>query len=57
MTLTLELQPERLVSDKVSSQKAALRELWHELDQLPQARNDDGWSVRQYDELLYGDYK
>lgn len=53
--LTLELQPECFVSEKLASQKAALRQLWHELDQLPQTRNDDGWSVRQHDELLYGE--
>jgi predicted DNA-binding antitoxin AbrB/MazE fold protein len=52
--LTLELQPQSAMADKIASQQAALRKLWQELDQLPQTRNNDGWSVRQLDELLYG---
>jgi predicted DNA-binding antitoxin AbrB/MazE fold protein len=41
-------------SATLAKQKAALRELWEEIDNLPQHRNDDGWSVRQHDDLLYG---
>ena len=40
--------------DKIASQKAALVQLWDELDKLSQTQNKDGWSVRQHDELLYG---
>jgi predicted DNA-binding antitoxin AbrB/MazE fold protein len=43
--------------DKLAAQKAALRELWEKIDKLPQTRNNDGWSVRQHDELLYGGKK
>lgn len=42
-------------ASKAAAQKAALRELWAEIDKLPQIRNNDGWSVRKADELLYGD--
>jgi predicted DNA-binding antitoxin AbrB/MazE fold protein len=44
-------------ADKLAAQKAALRALWQELDKLPQHHNNDGWSVRQHDELLYGGRK
>jgi predicted DNA-binding antitoxin AbrB/MazE fold protein len=39
----------------VARQQAALRELFAEIDQLPQDRNDDGWSVaNNVDDVLYG---
>jgi predicted DNA-binding antitoxin AbrB/MazE fold protein len=44
-------------SDVLAKQKAALEELRRAVDQLPQHRNNDGWSVRQHDELLYGGHK
>jgi predicted DNA-binding antitoxin AbrB/MazE fold protein len=52
--ITLEPQSESSTVEKIASQQAALRELWKEIDQLPQTRNNDGWSVRRHDELLYG---
>lgn len=44
-------------TDRLAAQKAALRKLWEEIDKLPTFRNNDGWSVRQHDELLYGGKK
>jgi predicted DNA-binding antitoxin AbrB/MazE fold protein len=41
----------------LAKQKAALEEMRRKVDQLPQHRNNDGWSVRQHDELLYGGRK
>lgn len=52
--LTVEAPSEPESAEKLASQKAALLKLWHELDKMPQTRNNDGWSVRQHDELLYG---
>lgn len=52
--LTIESRPEAAAAAKVASQIEALQQRWRELDQLPQTRNDDGWSVRQHDDLLYG---
>jgi predicted DNA-binding antitoxin AbrB/MazE fold protein len=40
--------------EKIAVQKAALQKRWHELDRQPQTQNNDGWSVRKHDELLYG---
>lgn len=37
----------------LADQQAAIRELWAELDKLPQHTNNDGWSVRDHDQLLY----
>jgi predicted DNA-binding antitoxin AbrB/MazE fold protein len=44
-------------SEVLAKQKAALEELRRTIDQLPQHRNNDGWSVRQHDEVLYGSHK
>lgn len=44
-------------SDVLAKQKAALEELRQAIDKLPQTKNNDGWSVRQHDELLYGGQK
>lgn len=41
-------------ADRLAAQKAALKRLWDDIDRLPQHVNNDGWSVRQHDELLYG---
>jgi predicted DNA-binding antitoxin AbrB/MazE fold protein len=53
--ITLEPEQESASTAKLAEQKAALRKLWQELDQLPQTHNNDGWSVRQHDQLLYGE--
>jgi predicted DNA-binding antitoxin AbrB/MazE fold protein len=37
----------------LSQQQDALKELWAELDKLPQHKNSAGWSVRDHDRLLY----
>lgn len=37
----------------LAKQRAAFQELWAELDKLPQHKNNDGWSVRDHDKLLY----
>lgn len=39
--------------DLLASQKAALQSLRAELDKIPQHQNNDGWSVRDHDKLLY----
>jgi predicted DNA-binding antitoxin AbrB/MazE fold protein len=41
-------------AEKLAAQKAALAEMRKVIDALPQVNNNDGWSVRQHDELLYG---
>jgi predicted DNA-binding antitoxin AbrB/MazE fold protein len=56
--ITLHAEPETPSDpNKIARQKAALEELRREVDKLPQTRNNDGWSVRQHDELLYGGRK
>lgn len=55
--VTVEAPAEGESSDNLAAQKAALRALWQEIDKLPQHCNNDGWSVRQHDELLYGGKK
>lgn len=40
---------------EVARQKAALQSLWDEIDRLPPVQNNDGWSVRDHDALLYGE--
>jgi predicted DNA-binding antitoxin AbrB/MazE fold protein len=55
--LTVDAPAESAPADKLAAQKAALRALWQEIDKLPQHHNNDGWSVRQHDELLYGGRK
>jgi predicted DNA-binding antitoxin AbrB/MazE fold protein len=44
-------------AEVLAKQKAALEELRREIEQIPQHHNNDGWSVRQHDELLYGSHK
>jgi hypothetical protein len=44
-------------AEVLERQKAALEQLRREIDKLPQTKNNDGWSVRQHDELLYGGKK
>jgi predicted DNA-binding antitoxin AbrB/MazE fold protein len=55
--LTVDAPAESKPADKLAAQKAALRALWQEIDKLPHHQNNDGWSVRQHDELLYGGRK
>lgn len=45
---------DKVEAEVLAKQKAALEELRREIDKLPQHHNNDGWSVRQHDELLYG---
>jgi predicted DNA-binding antitoxin AbrB/MazE fold protein len=52
--VTVEAPVEAEPTGRLAAQQAALRQLWQEIDKLPQHRNNDGWSVRQHDELLYG---
>lgn len=52
--ITVDAEQETKESDKLAKQKAALREMWEEIDKLPQHKNNDGWSARQHDEVLYG---
>jgi hypothetical protein len=37
----------------LAKQQAALDELRKAAHEIPQKRNNDGWSVRQHDECLY----
>lgn len=55
-TPTLQDQTDSRPSDAevLVKQKAALEEMRRRIEQIPQHRNNDGWSVRQHDELLYG---
>jgi predicted DNA-binding antitoxin AbrB/MazE fold protein len=57
VTLTVDAPTESKPADKLAAQKAASRACWQELDKLPQHHNNDGWSARQHDELLYGGRK
>lgn len=41
-------------ADVLAKQQAALEEMFRRIKLIPQHRNNDGWSVRQHDELLYG---
>jgi predicted DNA-binding antitoxin AbrB/MazE fold protein len=52
--LTVEPKSIETESEALATQQKALRELWELIDKLPKVKNDDGWSVRQMDELLYG---
>jgi predicted DNA-binding antitoxin AbrB/MazE fold protein len=53
--LTVEAaEAEQAKADVLAKQQAALKSLWAELDKIPQHRNNDGWSVRDHDQLLYG---
>jgi predicted DNA-binding antitoxin AbrB/MazE fold protein len=54
VTLTVESQTKAESAEKLAAQKAALRKAWQEIDEMPQTKNNDGWSVRQHDDLLYG---
>lgn len=40
-------------AELLASQKAALQSLRAELAKIPQHQNNDGWSVRDHDKLLY----
>jgi predicted DNA-binding antitoxin AbrB/MazE fold protein len=40
-------------SEILARQQAVLDELRKAAHQIPKKRNNDGWSVRQHDELLY----
>jgi predicted DNA-binding antitoxin AbrB/MazE fold protein len=57
VTLTVEKQSRPDSADQLAAQKAALVKAWQDVDQMPQTKNSDGWSVRRHDELLYGDKK
>jgi predicted DNA-binding antitoxin AbrB/MazE fold protein len=39
--------------DVLAKQRAALLSLREELKKIPQHQNNDGWSVRDHDKLLY----
>jgi predicted DNA-binding antitoxin AbrB/MazE fold protein len=52
--LTVEAELPTEDEEKLAKQKAALEAMFQEVDKLPQHHNNDGWSVRQHDELLYG---
>jgi predicted DNA-binding antitoxin AbrB/MazE fold protein len=52
--VTVEAAEDTKSADAVlADQRAAFQELWAELDKLPQHQNNDGWSVRDHDKLLY----
>jgi predicted DNA-binding antitoxin AbrB/MazE fold protein len=54
LKVTVEAAESTSSADAVlADQQAAIRELWTELDKLPQHKNNDGWSVRDHDRLLY----
>lgn len=54
LKVTVEAAESTSSADAVlADQQAAIRELWTELDKLPQHKNNDGWSVRNHDRLLY----
>ena len=44
-------------AEVLTRQTAALEEMRQKIAQLPQHRNNDGWSVRQHDEILYGRHR
>jgi len=52
--LTVEAEPTYDSAEIIARQKAVLQQLWREIDGLPQYQNNDGWSVRDHDDLLYG---
>jgi predicted DNA-binding antitoxin AbrB/MazE fold protein len=52
--LTVEPQAEGDEAQVVAAQQAALESLFKAVDSVPQHRNDDGWSAKRHDELLYG---
>lgn len=52
--LTVDAALTNEAEERIAVQKATLQQRWRELDQLPQTQNNDGWSVRKHDELLYG---
>jgi predicted DNA-binding antitoxin AbrB/MazE fold protein len=61
-TATLEGKAEPFVPppsnpEVLARQNAALEQLRRDIDKLPQTKNNDGWSVRQHDDLLYGGKK
>jgi predicted DNA-binding antitoxin AbrB/MazE fold protein len=56
-TPQVETDAQKAEQEVLAKQKAALEQLRREIEQIPQHRNNDGWSVRQHDELLYGRHK
>jgi predicted DNA-binding antitoxin AbrB/MazE fold protein len=55
--LTVEPQAEGDEAQVIARQQTALEALFKAVDELPQHRNDDGWSAKRHDDLLYGDRK
>jgi predicted DNA-binding antitoxin AbrB/MazE fold protein len=55
VTLIVRPKASAEMSPKIEAQRAALKALWTELDQMPQPKDDGHWSVRQHDDLLYGE--
>lgn len=53
VTLYVEPNSEQVSAQALADQQAALDALRKTIDALPQHRNNDGWSVRQHDDLLY----
>jgi len=54
VTITVNAQVNTGPASTLSRQNAALAALWADVDHLPQIENNDGWSVLQHDDLLYG---
>lgn len=52
VTVTVQESPDRTA--KAAAQRAAIKELWRELKAVPQAKDEDGWSAANHDDLLYG---
>lgn len=55
--LTVETKDAETTEDhatRVARQKAALERLFAQIDALPQHENNDGWSARDHDDVLYG---
>jgi predicted DNA-binding antitoxin AbrB/MazE fold protein len=50
-------EPDAVDVEVLARQKAALEEMRRKIGQLPQHCNNDGWSVRQHDEILYGSHQ
>ena len=55
--LTVESEAQRDDPKAIIEQQAALERLFQAIDRLPQHRNNDGWSARRHDELLYREKK
>ena len=52
--IIVEAEPAMKSAAKIAMQQAALQSLWADIDKLPKHENNDAWSVRNHDELLYG---